>query len=425
MAEIKPFKALQFNPNLNLNLSDLICPPYDVISPKEQILYYKKNKYNMIRLELPIGKSGYQHAFNTLTKWKKENILISEKSDCLYLYEQEFLHKGTIKKTTGLICLVKLENFEKKVIIPHENTLSKPKLDRLKLLKSTFCNFSPIYALYNDETMKTKSKIENFLKNKPDMEATDEYGVTHKIFKIYNKDIIQQICKDFKDRNLFIADGHHRYETSLEFKNFCKQNNIDSKNGLLDYTMMFLVNASSTSLAVFPTHRVIRRLNKFKVHDFIINCKKYFTIIKTNSLTNAQRILDIYKKNNKTIFAFYCGKKSFYLMLLKDKTSVQKILHNTPRALRKLDVTILHSIVFDKILNKNFNNNFHSKDILYTRNAKKAIQLVNKHKAKCAFILNPTTIPQIIDVANNNEKMPQKSTYFFPKPTSGLLFNEL
>ena len=158
MAEIIPFKALKFNSDLQSQLNKLICPPYDVISEKEQLEYYKEHKNNIIRLEMPLGNFGYSHAFNTLERWKKEKILIKEQQDSLYLYEQEFCFNGKTKKTTGIICLVKLEDFSKKVILPHENTLASPRLDRLNLLKSTFCNFNPIYSLYSDKTLQTKDR---------------------------------------------------------------------------------------------------------------------------------------------------------------------------------------------------------------------------------------------------------------------------
>ena len=307
MATIKPFKALKFDSNIAGNLMDLISPPYDIISETQYQDYIKLNPYNIIRLELPKGKDPYNTAKSLLKNWLDSGVLKKDLENSFYIYEEEFLVNGETKKIKGFTSLVKLEEFSKKIILPHEETLSKAKEDRLNLMKSTSCNFSQIYSLYLDEENKTSNIIDTFSKSSPDIEVKDTEGIIHRIWSITNKEIINKIESQFKNRKLYIADGHHRYETAINYRNYCRKAGISKEGDPEDYIMMMLVDINNSGLVVFPTHRLIKNISHFDYNDIINQCKKYFEVEARHNISNIQKDLtELYNKNKKS-FAFYYG----------------------------------------------------------------------------------------------------------------------
>ena len=231
MAEIKAFRGMRYNTERAGRLDELCCPPYDIISEKERKSYLAQNKYNVIRLELPKeGDNVYTTAGEVLDRWREKGILIHEDKPAIYIYEEEFNAYNTRRSIKGIIARVKVEEFSKGVILPHEFTLSKAKADRFNLMKATNCNFSQIYALYMDEEHTTLSTIDELSKRKPNAKFTDGDKVTHKLWIITDEKAIAKLCADFTDRKLYIADGHHRYETALNYRNYCRENGI-SKEG--------------------------------------------------------------------------------------------------------------------------------------------------------------------------------------------------
>ncbi len=419
MATIKAFKALRYNPKLVTNMENVICPPYDIVDNEEYNKLIKKSLYNLIRLELPKeSETPYKHAKKLLDSWEKQGILTYDKKNSLYVYEEEFMLKNEVKKIKGLICRVKLEEFSKRIILPHEETLSKAKEDRLNLMENTACNFSPIYSLYIDDDNKTYTDINNLTNSKPTIEVTDENKIIHRLWIIDNQNITEKICSDFKTRKLYIADGHHRYETALKYNKLHPSNS--SK-----YVMMMLVDMQNDGLVVFPTHRLVKNINDFDPQQLIKSVKTHFDILEIEDTKSIESKLNIYYKNGKNAFAFYYGKDKAVIMVLRDNSVLDNLIPQKSKAFKSLDVTVLHSLILEKLLGINDDNMANQLNLSYTRNFNKAFQEVDSGNANCAFILNPTKVSQIKDVALAGEKMPQKSTYFFPKLISGLVINDI
>ena len=227
MAEIKAFRGMRYNTEKAGEISQLCCPPYDIISEEQRLGYISENEYNIIRLELPKeGENPYQTAREILDMWRNRGVLVSEDKPAIYVYEEEFTAYGERKSIKGIIVRVHLEEFEKGIILPHEFTLSKAKEDRLNLMKATNCNFSQSYALYMDSEHTTLATIDNESKNAPKLEFTDGEGVTHRLWIVTDENVIAKLCADFADRKLYIADGHHRYETALNYRNYCRENGL-------------------------------------------------------------------------------------------------------------------------------------------------------------------------------------------------------
>lgn len=424
MAELKAFKGLRYTDKAG-KIGELVCPPYDIISDKQRQDYLATNENNIIRLELPKGENAYKVAGETLKNWLDNEILAKDNEEGIYVYEMEFsVKKANVKKVKGFISLVKLEEFSKGIVLPHEETLSKAKADRFNLMSETFCNFSQIYSLYMDEDNSTFSLIDKASSGKADIEVTDADGVIHRLWCVYDKDIIEKVCDKFKDKKLYIADGHHRYETALNFhKHLCEQG-ISNENSQSGYVCMMLVNMENDGLVVFPTHRIVRDLDHFDVKQVVEKCKEYFDISLQNDINTAEdKLAELYDKGEKA-FALYTGEKQYYLLTLKDKTIMKKLLPDMSDAYCQLDVSILHSLVLERLFGIDKENMANQKNLTYTKIVDEAIKAVDNKEANCSFILNPTRVSEIRDVALASEKMPQKSTYFYPKLITGLVMNK-
>ena len=424
MAEIKPFKAMRFNTEVAGKIEELACPPYDVISPVQRENYINTNENNIIRLELPTGENPYKDAASLLNKWLSENVLKVDTNEALYIYEEEFEAYGERKKFKGIISRVKLTPFSEGVVLPHENTLSKAKEDRFNLMKTTGCNFSQVYSLYIDEEHTTETKLDYLTKDAPNVEF-DDGEVIHRLWIVNDKVVIKSICDDFASRQLYIADGHHRYETALNYKNYCYENNLTNGSDDCDYIMMMLVDMDSNGLVVFPTHRLIHDVADFNEEALIENCKKYFDVSEEEDISLIEEKLEELYKENICAFALYTGENKWIKLVLKDACVMDEILKEESFAVRHLDVSVLHSLILERVLGIDKENMANQINLTYTRSFDEAISSVNEEKSQAAFILNPTRISEIRDVASAGEKMPQKSTYFYPKLITGLVMNKM
>lgn len=425
MAEIKGYKGLRFNCEKAGKIEELVCPPYDIISDQQREEYIKTNPHNIIRLELPKGDDKYNKAAETLKDWLENGILIKEDKPAIYIYEEEFTAYGERKAIKGIICRVKLEEFSKGIILPHEFTLSKAKEDRLNLMKATNCNFSQIYSLYMDGGKNTLGKIDSLSKSEPDIQLQDNDNVTHRMWIIKDEKAIADICSDFADRKLYIADGHHRYETALNYRNYLREQGLAKEGDACDYQMMMLVDMEHPGLVVFPTHRLVRNLDSFNAERVIDGCKEYFDVTEHSDINTIEStLMELYNQGKKA-YAFYCGGSSYKLLVLKDTNIIKKLLPNASTATQQLDVTILHTLILEKIFGIDAENMAKQINLTYTKIFDEAISSVQQGNSQCAFILNPTRVSEIREVASNGEKMPQKSTYFYPKMITGLVMNQL
>lgn len=425
MAEIKGYKGLRFNCEKAGKIEELVCPPYDIISDQQREEYIKTNPHNIIRLELPKGDDKYNKAAEILKDWLEKGILVKEDKPAIYIYEEEFTAYGERKAIKGIICRVKLEEFSKGIILPHEFTLSKAKEDRLNLMKATNCNFSQIYSLYMDGGKNTLGKIDSLSKSEPDIQLQDNDNVTHRMWIIKDEKAIADICSDFTDRKLYIADGHHRYETALNYRNYLREQGLAKEGDACDYQMMMLVDMEHPGLVVFPTHRLVRNLDSFNAERVIDGCKEYFDVTEHSDINTIEStLMELYNQGKKA-YAFYCGGSSYKLLVLKDTNIIKKLLPNASTATQQLDVTILHTLILEKIFGIDAENMAKQINLTYTKIFDEAISSVQQGNSQCAFILNPTRVSEIREVASNDEKMPQKSTYFYPKMITGLVMNQL
>jgi len=433
MANVKPFSALRYDTAKIGSLSDVTAPPYDIISPKEQDKYCE-NPHNIIHLEL--GKvydtdtdenNRYTRAKDCLSDWMERGVLKREDSPAYYLYEEIFsLPDGSVKSLKGLISAVELVPFSEKVILPHEETLSKAKQDRFALMSETNANFSPIYFLYMDEEKTVNKIIEQVIKTNPTETFKTKDGIIHNLWVIKEPDLLSKIETSFKDKQLFIADGHHRYETALNYRNKLSETaeNFDESHGG-NYIMAFAVEMDDPGLVVLPTHRIIKNLENFDEEKIVSSLENTFDVSKiasTSPDTDGERILDEHK--DVSSFVMYTGKDYFYLLTLKDEDAMKKALPSRSDAYRGLDVSVLHTLILDGHFGIDTDNMANQKNLVYTKFSTEAISSVKSGEAQCSFLLNATKVRQIKDVSLLNEKMPQKSTYFYPKLITGLVINK-
>lgn len=420
MAQIKEFKALRFTEKAG-EIGKLCCPPYDIISEEQKKAFLAVNEHNIIKLELPEqSEAGYNTAKETLNAWISDGLLKTDDTESLYIYEEKFSVGGKDYSFRGFVCYVKLAEFSEGVVLPHEETLSKAKTDRFNLLNSTGCSFSQIYSLYSDENGETAKSIAKLSKDAPIHSFTDADGVTHSLWIAEKSEETVKIAEQFKNRRLYIADGHHRYETALNFRRYCRENGVSNENS--EYVMMFLIDMENDGLVVFPTHRMVRNLENFSDAELLKKCEQYFSVEKIESADMG--VLEREYNANEKAFIF-CSKSGYYLLKLKDISVMDKMFPDSSEALRRLDVTVLHSLVLERILGIDKENMAKQINLTYTRDATEAEEAVKNGTANCSFLLNPTRISEIAAVAAASEKMPQKSTYFYPKLITGLVMNKI
>lgn len=435
MAKIIPFQGLRYNTQKINNLSKVTTPPYDVISPKEQDNFYAMHSNNIIRLELNKEQetdtdtnNKYTRAKDFLNQWIDEQILVFEDKPALYLYEQVFtLKNGETKSFKGFMTLVQLEEFSKKVVLPHEETLSKAKADRFNLMSTTNANFSQIYCLYMDPQKTITNAINEISQNKPDISFTAFDGILQNLWIVTDEAAIHTIQDGFADKQLFIADGHHRYETALNYRNKMREEHPEcDESALFNYVMMMLVEMDDPGLVVFPTHRMLKDLEYFNEEEALEKLSTQFDIEKTVSTGNIADEMEqkLASLTEQKAFGFYTGKNYYYTLVLKDLDAMKQAVQGKSEAYMGLDVSILHTLILHKVFGIDMENMANQKNLVYTKQALEAVESVKDGAFQCSFLLNATKVHEIKDVSLANEKMPQKSTYFYPKIITGLVMNK-
>jgi len=419
MACVKAFRGMRYSPSEELDT--VVCPPYDIISDSQREEFIRKDPHNIVRLELPEGgDERYKEAGKTLRKWLDEGVLTVDGKDSIYVYEMVFSANGERKRLKGFVGLVKLSDFSEGIVLPHEETLSKAKQDRFDLMSETYCNFSQIYSLYEDTDETVYGAVDGCSKGLPDMEVTDGDGTVHRMWRVTDGNVIEKITAGMADKKLYIADGHHRYETALNFR----RRLLEQGRDIGGYVMMFLADMGNKGLTVFPTHRIVSGLDGFNAGELIEKCGAYFDIEYAPDEVRMQAALNKRFEEGKKAFALYTGGGKCCVMTLKSIDAVRERLPGKSEAYRGLDVTVLHSLVLEGLLGIDKENMANQKNLTYTRSRQEALAAVDFGGADCSFILNPTKVSEIGGVAAAGEKMPQKSTYFYPKPITGLVMNK-
>lgn len=427
MADIKAFHAMRYTGAAGAP-AELTCPPYDIISDAERAEYLAKNERNVIRLELPKGEDPYGDAGRTLRGWLEDGTLKCDDDAGIYIYEEEFLtavDHGEKRSLKGIVCLVRVEDFAAGVVLPHEETLSKAKKDRFELMKATNCNFSSIYSLYNDENGETLRRIDRLSSGTPRYEFSDGL-VTHRLWIVNDKLALEAFRAEFASRKLYIADGHHRYETAINYRNYCRENAVWAPGS--EFVMMTLVDMAHPGLVVFPTHRLVRDFPDFSAEKVLAGSAQYFDITPLSDANEIEPKLKAEYDAGKKAFVFAYnedGAQKLAALTLRDSAVMAELLPEKSAASQNLDVTVLHTLVLERILGIDKENMANQKNLTYTRSLDEALASVECGESQCAFILNPTRVGEIGAVAAAGEKMPQKSTYFYPKLITGLVMNNL
>jgi len=378
-------------------------------------------------------KNKYQRAKIYLDEWEKESILIKEDQEALYLYEQEFQVKDESKKRLGLIARVKLEEFSSRKVLPHERTFPKHKIDRLNLLKETNTNTGQIFLLYQDDERKVSEALQKALEKAEFVaEAQDENNFIHRLWIIKEKEDIQKIQEAMADKVLVIADGHHRYETSLNYKKEMLEENKESRGDEpFHYIMMTLFRVDDPGLVILPTYRLVKGLDRLSEEGVKELLSPYFEISEISwtdpsdksALEEAQK--KVYSQSH-TYAAFISRFKKFFILGLKSEDILDKeIKEERSKEWKRLDVAILHSLIVDKLDALTSDHFSLENNVSYIRNLDQGIEKVINGEFQMIFLLKPTLLPQIREIVENGELMPQKSTDFFPKLKSGLVMNPL
>lgn len=435
MAAIYPFRAWRYNAS-SVRLCDVVTQPYDKISPAMQQAYYQRSPYNLVRIILGLpelfdaerGESVYSRAAHDFLSWRESGVLVQEKDPCVFAYSQRFQVPGTqaFKERRGFIALGKLHEYADKVVFRHEHTLSKPKSDRLNLLKATRAHFGQIFMLYSDPA----GSVEKILYdgNAPaEAEITDEYGVLHRLWRISDPAAIRLLVAAMADKKLIIADGHHRYETALQYGREHAPSampHVEHSTNQLPQppfpesaVMMTFVNMDSDGLVILPTHRVVHSLEHFDPAAFARSAAKWFTLEELPAAETATYLKTL-RDCPGIAFVAVTSEKTF---LMREKAdAVASLMAEVPEHQRQLDLSHLHTIVLDKLLHLDAEKVREQSNIRYLRDAAEAIEQVARGEANAAFLTKAVTMEQLREVAFAGSVMPQKSTDFYPKLLSGL-----
>lgn len=429
MARIYPFRAWRYNPSA-VQLHDVVTQPYDKISPAMQQAYYQRSPYNLVRIILGLpelfdaerGESVYTRAARDFNDWRQQGVLTQEKEPCVFAYSQQFTVPGTeiVKERRGFIALGKLHDYSDQVVFRHEQTLSKPKGDRLNLLKATHAHFGQIFMLYSDPASSIESILYDDL-GPAEGEVTDEYGVLHRIWRISDPATIRLLTTAMDDKKLIIADGHHRYETALNFRNesraAAKGSNPEAP---YEFVMMTFVNMKDPGLLVLPTHRVVHSLDSFSTEKFQNAAKEYFVTEDVDPAIGAERTTEILRDKGRSGTAFLAVTADRAFALHSPKPAASKFLHGLSDRQQSLDVVQLHKCLLEGVLQLSEESIRNQQNLSYLRDAAESIEQVRNREANIAFLMNPCPVQAVRDVAFAGEVMPQKSTDFYPKLLSGL-----
>ncbi|RKU31380.1 hypothetical protein C6497_02480 [Candidatus Poribacteria bacterium] len=411
-----PFRGLRYNPKKVGNIVDVIAPPYDVIKPDEQRELEQRHPANIIRLILSQPNKNdndkdnqYTRAAQLLNQWIDDSILVRDSEPTYYIYDQSFhAPDGRDYSRRALIANVKLEPFENRVIFPHEKTHAGPKIDRLNLMRTCHANLSPIFLLYQDSDGEIEEIMHLFTQeNMPDVDCPEVFGSTHRIWTLKHLQSNEKIKSLFKTKPLLIADGHHRYETALTFRQEMEQKGLGTDFNGYDYMMMNLVRMESSGLAVLAIHRLLSNLSAVQIENAMKYIYEDFDVHQMDNLSSLMVKLEELKGKS-SVFGLYTSDKKYKLLIPTDNTE-------------RLDV----SIVQDTIINGLFKIENLAEHISYTAYTEDAINHVNESSGRVAILMNPTPVEQVLDVAMAGSIMPQKSTYFYPKMATGLILNLL
>jgi uncharacterized protein (DUF1015 family) len=432
MADIHSFRALRYDLQ-RVTAAQVITQPYDKITPAMQERYYAASPYNLVRIILGRHETGDNTVHNVYTRaaaygreWRAEGVLRQDSAPSIYVCSQSFTApSGSRFERRGFIALGRVEDYSAKVVFRHEQTLAKPKADRLDLLRATRAHYEQLFFLYEDA-----GEIDRLLTSAtgvaPELDMTDEYGVVNRLWQICDPGVIAQVQEKMRDRKLVIADGHHRYETALAFRDECRAaaDGASNPNAPYEFVMMTFVNMNDPGLLVLPTHRVVHSLGSFSVEDFQAASREFFEVEEIEPALDGARATAILRgradgrRERSTALLAVAANRAF--VLHSPKPAGAKFLGGLSPRQKALDVVQLHKCLLEGVLKLSEESIRNQQNLSYLRDADEALTQVRKGAANVTFLMNPCPVHQVRDVAFAGEVMPQKSTDFYPKLLSGL-----
>ncbi|MBU1923936.1 MAG: DUF1015 domain-containing protein [Candidatus Omnitrophica bacterium] len=426
MTKIKAFKAVFYNPEKIKDFNQVVCPPYDVISPLAQDTYHERSVYNFIHILLAKDSATddkYRRAGSIFRDWLKDTVLVQDKRPAIYFYSQQYVIRGEKKTRLGFISLLKLGDDKGSAVFGHENTHTEAKQDRFRLLKQVKANLSPIFVIFLDKKRIIQRIFQKYIFGKEAfIEVIDDEKTLHKLWRLDTPEALEVIEASMSNENIFIADGHHRYEVSCAYRDLMREKLGAQFSGEEDfnYCLSYFTNTDYRGLSISPIHRLFKLDAELDLMDFIFRAKEYFDV---DQVKEKVRFFFLMEKAGCTehLLGVYKDKK-YFLLRLKNIKILDKLTVNKPKEYRMLDVAILNYLVLKNILSFDLDN---LPKVRYDPDPEELIKEVDADPLKVAFFLNPVKIGQIIEVALGGNKMPPKSTYFYPKVLSGLVINKL
>lgn len=440
MAKIIPFRGYRFNP-AKVELKDVVAPPYDVITPEQRDFLHNRHPNNIVRLTNPKEMPGdgpqenkYVRARRSLEDWIASGVLVRDEQSCIYVYEQNYHYPGDMPHVRrGFIALTRLEEQESKVILGHEQTLMPAKYDRLNLMKECRANLSPIFSLYSQTEETIDSTLAETAAAPACYDFLDDNGIRNRVWVVKDSDIIGRLASEMNKKPLIIADGHHRYETALIYRHIRRNEKKGfDEDAPYNYTMMMFVNLDS-GVTIYPIHRIVFDLQDFDVGNFREKLSEYFEIVPaffdcSNCEETARRLLSQMadESTKRHSFGLYLGGDKLELLLSRDDIKLRELVpKNHCESFRTLDVAVLQAVIFQKLLGIDTGTISKEEHVRYTPSGEEALDAVRRGEAQMALLLNATKPEQVKAVTYEGEKMPQKSTFFYPKLLSGLVINRL
>lgn len=416
MSTVKPFKALFYNIKKVKDFKKVVAPPYDVISAEQQTALHNLSQYNFTHIDFGKDKPNddkkenkYTRAKEILESWLEKEVMVQDSVPCIYFYKQDYKIMGQKSTRMGFISLMELVDEKKSKVYPHERTHAHAVEDRLNLAKALNAHLSSIFVCYADRQKKVEKMFAKYiLPTEPLIDVEDDDKVRHLIWRLEDPELIKEVSDSLEDQQLFIADGHHRYKVANEYRELkmSRKTNVTGEEPF-NYVMTYFTNIDSSGLQIFPMHRIVKTFPADL--EFL---EEFFRMDKVKNKTELN-ILLAKAGRNEHAFGLYL-KNKFYLLRLKNKSLIEKIVKEGSKDYKSLDAAILKSFVFDQV-------GIESDDIIYTKDLNEVLEMVNENKAAAGFILNPVKISQLKTIALNGEKMPPKTTYFYPKVLSGLV----
>jgi len=441
MAIVLPFRGILFNPQKIDDLSMVTTPPFDVISEKQQHLFYESHPNNMVRLILgkEFGTDTPQENRHTRAaafyrRWIEQTVLVRDSQPALYLTAVDFQVDGRFLTRYGLICLVGIEPFERGVILPHEKTFTGVKSERLDLMRACHANFSPIFSLYADKGDRLLSALQSDVGQTPPVfEFTDGFGMRHRLWRVLDPRRHRFVTEYLHGKPLFIADGHHRYETALNYRRWVAEQTLNFNGSHpANHVMMYLSSMENPGLVILPAHRLLKAVDDQILERFLERAREFFDIETiAHSDETREQALDRLQQGLRSassttaIGVSLKNQPHLYLLTLKAGTMDRMFADELPDGIRHIDVTVLTRLVFMEVLGFDHHRLDNEKLIGYATRAAEAVETVRSGAYDMAFILNPTRMSQVQEVARQRLIMPRKATYFYPKVVVGQVINPL